>query len=222
MYNPEQSAAVALRPLRPGGAGPANPPPAADPGQLAAVEEAVIARAGRRRRLEFALGRRCARQALAGLGAAADSIPVGEDGGPLWPAGVVGSLTHCDGFVGAAVARRRDLAALGIDAEGASELSAELRAVVCTPPELDRLVARGDCMPWGKLAFSAKESVYKCLAPMYRSAGMRPPILEPRDLAVDLRIDGTFTATSPHLDLSALRGRWCATSAHVLTVATLQ
>jgi 4'-phosphopantetheinyl transferase EntD len=53
---------------------------------------------------EFATGRSCARQALAGLGLAPAPILRGAKREPLWPAGIVGSITHCRGYRAAAVA----------------------------------------------------------------------------------------------------------------------
>src|ERR1700757_4626476 len=53
------------------------------------VEKAVT-----KRRLEFAAGRRCARLALARLGATPGPILPGEDRTPRWPSALVGSITH--------------------------------------------------------------------------------------------------------------------------------
>ena len=55
-------------------------------------------------RREFVTARICARRALAELGVADAAIPRGPAGSPIWPARVVGSLTHCVGFRTAAVA----------------------------------------------------------------------------------------------------------------------
>src|SRR5277367_2552834 len=64
-------------------------------------------RAVRARRTEFLAGRACARSALRKLadGRADDAIPIGPDRAPVWPAGIVGAITHAHGFAAAAVAR---------------------------------------------------------------------------------------------------------------------
>src|SRR5437868_12446432 len=80
-------------------------------------EEPAVAKAVDKRRREFTTVRWCAREALAGLGMPPVPIMRGEKGAPRWPDGVVGSMTHCDGYRAAAVAKARDIAALGIDAE---------------------------------------------------------------------------------------------------------
>jgi hypothetical protein len=80
-------------------------------------EEELIGRAVEKRRREFGTARACARRALADLGRVPAPIVRGEKGAPVWLDGVVGSITHCAGYRGAAVAEARDVRALGIDAE---------------------------------------------------------------------------------------------------------
>lgn len=132
-------------------------------------EEACVARAVPARRREFTTGRLCARSALRRLGLAPAAIPKGPRGAPRWPSGVVGSITHCAGYRAAAVARTRDLATLGIDAEPDEPLPAGVLGLISLPTERDMLAAlarahRGVC--WDRLLFSAKESVYKAWAPL--------------------------------------------------------
>ena len=93
-------------------------------------ESAAVARAVAVRRLEFARGRGCAREALAALGVAAGPIPVGPEREPVWPSGVVGSITHCEGFVAAVVARAADLRAIGLDVETAAPVGEDVGARV--------------------------------------------------------------------------------------------
>lgn len=132
-------------------------------------EEAAVRRAIDSRRLEFATGRACARDALAKLGAGSGPIPVGHRGQPCWPAGIVGSITHCDGYRGAAVARSVDFAAIGIDAEPNEDLPERLLEEIALPGErvwLDELAANAPGVCWGRLLFSIKESVFKAWFPL--------------------------------------------------------
>ncbi|WP_405845207.1 4'-phosphopantetheinyl transferase [Streptomyces platensis] len=69
-------------------------------------ESQVIALAVDKRRREFTTARSCAREALRRLGHPTVPIPRGRSGAPLWPAGVVGSITHCQGYRSAAVVER--------------------------------------------------------------------------------------------------------------------
>jgi 4'-phosphopantetheinyl transferase EntD len=128
-------------------------------------EEPLVARAVDKRRREFTAGRSCARRALAQLGWPGVAIVAGPRREPLWPSGVVGSITHCPGYCAAAVARRSDLRAVGIDAELSAPLPDGVADMVCT--ELERRWAAdlpGD--HWTTLVFSAKESIYKAWYPI--------------------------------------------------------
>jgi len=92
----------------------------------------AMARATPARRYEFALGRRCAREALALLGGPRVAIPVGRFRDPVWPFGYVGSITHCRGFCAAAAARTPPgnsscgIRGIGLDSEPAMPLPEEL------------------------------------------------------------------------------------------------
>jgi len=155
-------------------------------------EEALIAKAVDGRRREFITARRCARRALADLGHPAAPILSGARREPLWPAGITGSITHCAGFRAAAVARADDLAGLGIDAEPNGPLPDGVEESVAATGERERLrelSVRAPHVSWGRLLFSAKESVYKAWYPLTgRWLGF-----EDADLTIDPEA-GTFRA----------------------------
>jgi len=128
-------------------------------------EEALVSRAVEKRRREFTAGRSCARRALARLGWADFPVVAGPRREPVWPAGVSGSITHCNGYCAAAVALQADMRGIGIDAEVRAPLPAGVTEMVCT--EGERRWAAG--LPgdhWTTLVFSAKESVYKAWFPL--------------------------------------------------------
>ncbi|MFE7119072.1 4'-phosphopantetheinyl transferase [Streptomyces sp. NPDC057654] len=132
-------------------------------------EEALITRAVDKRRREFTTARHCARQALARLGRTPAPLVHGERGAPAWPDGIVGSMTHCDGYRAAAVARRTDIASLGIDAEPHGPLPEGVYESIALPAEqshLDGLAGLRPDVHWDRLLFSAKESVYKTWFPL--------------------------------------------------------
>ncbi len=137
-----------------------------DPPPLTVDESSAISGAVESRQREFALGRWCAKQALAELGFFDLSIPVRSDRSPKWPEGIVGSITHCSGFVGAAVATSVRLEALGFDAEPAEPLDADVLRSICTDAEITWVETQSapPAADWPKLIFSAKEAVYKCIS----------------------------------------------------------
>lgn len=132
-------------------------------------ERLLVGRAVQKRSQEFATGRACARAALERLGHPPQPILAGERGEPLWPAGVVGSITHCEGYRACALASSTDLLALGIDAEPNVALPDGLLGDIARPEELPRLrelKLRSPEVSWDRLLFSAKESVYKAWYPL--------------------------------------------------------
>ncbi|MFG3546214.1 4'-phosphopantetheinyl transferase [Streptomyces sp. NPDC047725] len=132
-------------------------------------EEALVARAVDKRRREFTAVRSCARRAMRKLGVPPQPVLPGERGAPRWPAGLVGSMTHCDGYCAAVLARADDLASLGIDAEPDGPLPDGVLSAVALPGEAERLGRLAGERPdvhWDRLLFSAKESVYKAWFPL--------------------------------------------------------
>src|SRR3989440_895882 len=202
-------------------------------------ESVVIRNALEKRRREFRAGRACARLALAALGIHDVSIPSGPRREPLWPPGIVGSITHCRGYVAAAVVSSEHLTALGIDAEERGAVGSDLESLLCTPVEAQR--HRGcEHASWRTLLFSAKESVFKALYPL-RHLELEFPHLEvvlepfgepePGERGPSLRMvpQGRFSASpAPGLpfrslaaDLERIQGRFLVDERHVFTTAWL-
>ncbi|MGH2878720.1 MAG: 4'-phosphopantetheinyl transferase family protein [Solirubrobacteraceae bacterium] len=144
-------------------------------------EQALVGNAVAKRRREFLSARACARRALVSLGLPAQPIASGEHGEPLWPSGVAGSITHCDGYRACALARAPAVIALGIDAEPNASLPAGVLEAIVRPeeePMLARLHRRAPRVHWDRLLFSAKESVYKAWFPLaHRPLGFEDAIL---------------------------------------------
>ncbi len=125
-------------------------------------EAAMLGNVSEARRREFTMARSCARRALAELGLPPTPILPGPDRQPLWPGGIVGSITHCGGYCAVAVARATTFTAVGIDAEPNDHLPDEVLERVTL--EEERVWLRAwpqSATHWGRVLFSAKESVFK-------------------------------------------------------------
>jgi len=129
------------------------------PEELEDIERAVA-----RRRHEFATGRQLARQAMAELGLPPAPIRRGERREPLWPAGMVGSITHAEGLAIAAVALAQRLRGVGLDVEIADRVGSELHEKLFVAEELASLAGADARLPG--LLFSAKEAGYKATYPL--------------------------------------------------------
>jgi 4'-phosphopantetheinyl transferase EntD len=136
------------------------------PEALLPAERAALGRAAERRLREFAAGRSCARRALAALGAPEAAILRGPRREPLWPPGVVGSITHCRGYCAAAVADAGRFAALGIDAEPHEPLPEGVLQRIALDEEHDWIAERADAVCWDRLLFCVKEAVFKAWYPL--------------------------------------------------------
>ncbi|WP_136618320.1 MULTISPECIES: 4'-phosphopantetheinyl transferase family protein [Mesorhizobium] len=119
------------------------------------------------RRREFRAGRFYARQALHGLGAGG-SVPIGDNRAPLWPTGIVGSISHTRSLCVVAVGSSTEFLGVGIDIEEDSPLSCELAQLVSDAAELEGregIERRLGCdLP--KLLFVIKEAFYKMYFPL--------------------------------------------------------
>lgn len=123
------------------------------------------------RRLHYAAGRYCASRAIGALNppGPAGTVDRGVAGEPLWPAGIVGSITHSGVFVSAAAAYRRDAAGVGIDTQEllTSERMVDVMPAILSASEIQRATesALGPGL-WTSVAFCAKEALFKCLYPV--------------------------------------------------------
>ncbi len=173
------------------------------PGRLFDVESAAVSGAVPRRQLEFAAGRLCGRAALRRLGFDDTPIPRRPDRRPVWPAGVVGSISHSRGICGAVVGHASEFAGIGLDIEIADACEPRLARRVLTGVERERvatLEGAVDSGRWTTMIFSAKESVYKALAgivelPEFEDVEVTPQPAEQAffaDLRDGRRLHGTF------------------------------
>lgn len=183
-------------------------------GRLLPEESGIVARAHESRRRSFTTARVCAHRALSELGLGSDVILADEHGAPSWPAGIVGSITHCAGYRAAAVARSEALLCIGIDAEPNENVPCRVLSRLASAEErnaIDELISLDSSTAWDRLLFSAKEAVYKAWYPVTK----RP--LDFDKIAVRFGSVGSFEARllvlgpeMPGHCLAGLAGQWIA------------
>ena len=205
-----------------------------DPPELAplADEEPLIAKSVAKRRNEFITVRHCARIALGQLGVPPVPILKGDKGEPLWPDGVVGSLTHCTGYRGAVVGRTGAVRSVGIDAEPHDVLPDGVLGAISLPEE--RAEMPGSLPPglhWDRILFCAKEATYKAWFPLtkrwlgfedahitFETFEAHGPGSAAGGFVSRILIDPEALSGPP---LTALRGRWSVDCGLALTAIVL-
>lgn len=203
-----------------------------DPRELAPLpeEEPLIAKSVAKRRNEFITVRYCARQALVDLGMEPVPILKGDKGEPCWPDGVVGSLTHCEGFRGAAIGLREQVRSLGIDAEPHDVLPNGVLDAISLPIERHELGTMPGGVHWDRVLFCAKEATYKAWYPLtHRWLGFEDAhITFDFDSSDGTGQRGTFTsrilidpAAESGPPLTSLSGRWSVRDGIALTAIVL-
>ncbi len=122
---------------------------------------------GTQRMLDFSTGRYCARNAMEALGISPQAVLM--DGRlPIWPEGIVGSISHSRKLCGAVAARLDCYYSVGLDIEEVSRFSPSLWNSICTDAELAELQQMQPEFRQNRVAllFAMKEAFYKFQFPI--------------------------------------------------------
>lgn len=122
------------------------------------------------RQQEFIAGRFCAVQAAKMAGFDLIKLPSAVTREPVWPEGIVGSITHSKQMAISCVSLSDDMSSVGIDAEELleSSLGIEVESTIADDTELT-LLNKNEYQKGITILFSAKESLYKALFPLVRT-----------------------------------------------------
>ncbi|WIB75839.1 4'-phosphopantetheinyl transferase superfamily protein [Curtobacterium sp. MCPF17_002] len=178
--------------------------------ELFEQEEMTLAQAAPDRLAEFRTARSCAREALRILGEPKTSIPVGADRAPVWPAGIVGSITHCVGYRAAVVAKGEHVLAVGVDAEPDAPLPPGIAEATFTAGETAATRGLPAGANWDRLLFSAKEAIFKLQTQLGPT---------PRIEITEVDADGTIQ-TTPGPAGVRIDARWATGRGLIVTAAT--
>jgi enterobactin synthetase component D len=126
----------------------------------------AVSRSVPKRQADYFHGRLAARRALALLGQPGGQVGMGSSREPLWPEGVVGSITHAGPYAAAMAVDAAALFGVGIDLEQVVNLDQRpsLQSVVMGSAELALLESLRAHIAYDALltlVFSAKESFFK-------------------------------------------------------------
>jgi 4'-phosphopantetheinyl transferase EntD len=167
-------------------------------------ERVLVENAVPRRQFEFATGRMLAAEGLRQFNIPAAAIPQGAMKEPIWPHGVMGSISHTTDVCMLAMASSNDYEGLGIDLETRPAEFSELERMILRQDERRHRESGGlDRDDRVRLVFSAKESVYKAI---HAHVGR---FVDFQEVRIELSRDqDRFTASAPDdPQLDALVGR---------------
>ena len=123
--------------------------------------------ASAKKRAEFLLGRSAANVALKKLGFD-EPPPLTQGTGrqPLWPPGIVGSITHCRGWAVVVAAKSTFASAIGIDLENVGRMKLrDVGNLICLDSELEWASEPNDHLLRTTMLFAAKEAIFKAFYP---------------------------------------------------------
>jgi 4'-phosphopantetheinyl transferase EntD len=134
-------------------------------------EKVFIERAVQQRVNHFSTGRWCAKQAMKTLGIPDVEILVGEGKAPIWPEGIVGSISHSKTMAGAVVAAADKLVSIGMDIETIGGIRPDMWDMLFLPSEQQYLntFTGDDLALQTTLLFSGKEAFYKFQYPLTKT-----------------------------------------------------
>ena len=88
----------------------------------------------------------------------------GKNREPIWPPGIVGSISHTERYCGVAVGKKNKIDSLGLDVEHAGKIKEDCWKLIFTRNELAWIssLSKDRWKENATLLFSAKECLYKC------------------------------------------------------------
>lgn len=187
--------------------------------ELYPEERVSIQNAIAKRQREFGAGRLCARKAMARLGIKNSPLLKGPDGSPVWPPGIVGAISHSTTWCGSAVASKEDILGAGLDIETIDRVNMKIAKKVLTPVEMEWVNASDeDAQKRLALLFSAKETIFKCVAPVYgKRFGFHDMVIThaTEEQSFEVKLDDKISAEVPNC--STLIGRYLMHEGDVCT-----
>lgn len=118
------------------------------------------------RKAEFLCGRQTAKLALHQLGSKTGMVTIGENRSPVFPKGIVGSISHSQNLAICAVALQSNIEYVGVDLEHiiAPHVLDDIEKQIITTAEKRIIVECGLNIGTGfTVVYSAKESLFKAL-----------------------------------------------------------
>lgn len=148
--------------------------------------DAVINAVASRQR-EYIAGRVLARELLGRLGVDTQTIASGPKREPLWPSGIIGSISHNELSCAVVVAQDSVITSVGIDIETTGRIERQLWGHLFTEEETEHLLQLGPVAQsrQASIFFSIKEAFYKYQFPITQAwVGFREVSVHQEDVSL--------------------------------------
>lgn len=184
-------------------------------------EEIYIKQSVEKRRREFRAGRHCAHLALSTLGMEIQPVTITAARLPNWPDGVIGSISHCRDACVAVASKDPCHIGIGIDIEPTGMLNPGVAERVMSKRELSFFSDHPE-LP-DKLAFCAKECLFKCYNPIIgRYFGLKSVELTFDHSSKQFHFTGLDETAPEHQALGLFEGRFELLEGHIVCGAVLR
>ncbi len=125
-----------------------------------------------KRKSDYLAGRALSNRAFQSLGLEPVNVPIGPKRGPVWPAGINGSISHTKGYC-TSILSADPRVFVGVDIEGLLSENGLKSVHRIAFSDTERSFATTQTaftqQYLGSLVFSAKETLYKCLFPIVQA-----------------------------------------------------
>lgn len=180
-------------------------------------ETELVLHASQKRKREFHAGRYCAHELLTQFGLNKTPVMSGYHREPVWPSGIVGSISHCKDIAGAIMSRDDIYCAIGLDIENIKPMKQAFANYICSAQELELHPTITESSLHLLMLFSVKESVYKAV---FAASGIKLTLKQCHILdisnprAVVVKIDNPEFKNNISVQVSV-------TNTHILSVACI-
>ena len=127
--------------------------------------------ASSQRRQEFVAGRYCVFNAARAIGLELETLPISAERGPVWPAGVIGSISHSKKLAIGCIGEVGQFRSIGIDTEEvfSNQTIKDIMEAIALDSEIafitKEIPTRAKALAF-TIVFSAKEALFKAIHPL--------------------------------------------------------
>ena len=176
-------------------------------------ELALTKKMSSKRLYDFSSGRYAARKLLLNYEIEKHPILIGENRAPIWPTGIIGSISHSENLCIAVISDKKALNSIGVDIESSKRINADILPLICNEEEISHIkllekASNINILTNAKLIFSIKESLFKCLNPLINNWIDYKEMQVKIDLKQRTYLATPISANQNLIDIGEISGKW--------------